>query len=253
MKVLPIPAFYDNYIWLIIDEKKQQAFCVDPGDAKPVFSYLQQNQLKLSAIILTHHHDDHIGGTEELIKVNPGIPVFGPEDQRIPQVTHYLKNAEEFYINQCHFIVISTPGHTSTHISLYEPHYGWLFCGDTLFSAGCGRVFDGSIEALYDSLQKLKDLPEETKVFCAHEYTEKNLRFAAMVEPNNLAIRHDVNQFVTKENLCSLPSSIKIEKQINPFLRTETAEVQHYVNFRGNITRDALTIFKQIRKDKDHF
>lgn len=253
MKVLPISAFYDNYIWVITDDNEQQAFCVDPGDAEPVFLYLAQHSSTLKAIILTHHHHDHIGGANALIEANPGIAVYGPDDPRIPEVNHVLKNEDELIIDSCCFKVISTPGHTSTHISLYEPEQKWLFCGDTLFSAGCGRVFDGTIEQLHDSLQKLKALPDETKVFCAHEYTQKNLQFAAIIEPDNLAIRNHAHRLLAKENQCSLPSSIKIEKQINPFLRTETAEAQSYVKLRGSSKNDSLSVFKQIRADKDNF
>ena len=252
MKIVPIPAFYDNYIWLIVNEN-QQAFCVDPGDAEPVFLYLQQNNLTLTAIILTHHHHDHIGGVAKLSAANPGLDVFGPEDPRIPFVNHPLNNGDELLIDSCRFEIINTPGHTSTHISLYEPKLGWLFCGDTLFSAGCGRVFDGTIEALHKSLQTLKALPDKTKVFCAHEYTQNNLRFASVIEPDNLVIRNYAQQLSMNENACSLPSSIEREKQINPFFRTEVPEVQTYAKHRGCLKNDSLSVFQQIRADKDKF
>lgn len=253
MNVLPIPAFNDNYIWMIINEDKGQAFCVDPGQAKPVLDFLQRENLQLNAILLTHHHFDHIDGTSELLAAYPGIDVYGPKDSRIPQVNHLLQDKDVFTLDSCHFQVISTPGHTATHISLYEPHYKWLFCGDTLFSAGCGRVFDGTIEELHDSLQKLKNLPDDTQVFCAHEYTLQNLRFAATVEPDNLAIRNHAQRLLHKASLCSLPSSIAVEKQINPFFRTDSSSTQHYANQRGIQETDSLSVFKQIRSDKDSF
>ncbi|CDZ78201.1 Hydroxyacylglutathione hydrolase [Legionella massiliensis] len=253
MHVQPIRAFYDNYIWLIINEKTQQALCVDPGDAQPVLSFLDNEKLSLNAILLTHHHNDHVGGTVDLLQNNPTIPVYGPQDSRIPQVTHILRDGDVLTIETCEFKILSTPGHTSTHISYYEPHHHWLFCGDTLFSAGCGRVFDGTLEELHQSLQKLKNLPEETQVFCAHEYTSRNLQFATRVEPENLDIRRYAHRLLTREHQCSLPSSIAVEKKINPFLRTESSEAQTYAKQRGCKSLDSLSVFEQIRADKDQF
>ncbi len=253
MKVLPIPAFSDNYIWLIINEDNRQAICVDPGEAKPVLDFLAQENISLKAILLTHHHHDHIGGTSELLQSNPEIPVYGPKDPRMPQVTHILQDQDALQLNSCHFVVLSTPGHTATHISLYEPNHGWLFCGDTLFSAGCGRVFDGTIEALHESLQKLKNLPDNTEVYCAHEYTRRNLHFAATVEPENVAIRNYAQRLLHAGIPCSLPSSIAVEKEINPFLRTQIPTVEHYAKLKGSKGSDSLSVFKQIRADKDKF
>jgi hydroxyacylglutathione hydrolase len=252
MRVLPVSAFYDNYIWIIVNEN-ERATCIDPGDAKPLLAFLEREGLKLGAILLTHHHHDHIDGTTELLAANPNIPVYGPKDSRIPQVTHVLLDKEVLSLGACQFQVLNTPGHTSTHISLFEPHYGWLFCGDTLFSAGCGRVFDGVIEDLHNSLQKLKTLPDETQVYCAHEYTRKNLRFAATVEPDNLAIHNYAHRLLAKDTKCSLPSNIALEKQINPFLRTGTESAQAYARKKGCQETDSLSVFKQIRADKDNF
>ena len=254
MKILPVSAFYDNYIWMGINENTQEAFCVDPGEAKPVITFLEKENLKLKAILLTHHHHDHIDGTSELIEKNPAIAVYGPNDPRMPQVTNVIKEKDSFSLLDIYqFQVLDTPGHTSTHISFYESHYGWLFCGDTLFSAGCGRVFDGTIKALHDSLQKLKSLPDKTQIYCAHEYTQQNLRFAAMVDPDNLTIRHHALRLLAKENLCSLPSNLALEKQINPFLRTDTEKLQAYTTFKGCKKHDSLSVFKQLRADKDVF
>jgi hydroxyacylglutathione hydrolase len=253
MKIVPIPAFNDNYIWLLIDEKKQTAICVDPGSAHPVLSFLALKELQLKAILLTHHHYDHTNGVNELMNTYPGIAVYGPKDSRISQVSHILQDGNAFTLPPYHFQVISTPGHTATHISLYEPNYGWLFCGDTLFSAGCGRVFDGTIEDLFASLQKLKDLPDNTQIYCAHEYTRQNLRFAAVVEPDNLAIRQYAYRLMVRKNPCSLPSRIALEKEVNPFLRTHLQSLQHYAALKENKNTDPLSIFKQIRTDKDNF
>ncbi|KTD23412.1 hydroxyacylglutathione hydrolase [Legionella lansingensis] len=252
MSILPIPAFNDNYIWLITDETGNKAFCVDPGDARPVIDFVTQNSIELTTILLTHHHYDHIGGVPELIRFNPNIVVYGPLDPRISHITHPLTENTTLSIATCNFEVLNTPGHTSTHISLYEPSLGWLFCGDTLFSAGCGRVFDGTIAELHHSLQVLKALPADTNVFCAHEYTRQNLRFATLVEPDNLKIQNYAKE-LAKHNQCSLPSTMGLEREINPFLRTEEEDVIKYASLKGNKNLDSLSVFKQIRADKDTF
>lgn len=253
MKVIPIPAFTDNYIWLIIDTNNRQALCVDPGEAQPVLDFLARENLELHAILLTHHHFDHIGGTAELVHSNPGIAVYGPNDPRIPLITHSLQDKDSLELNSYRFTILATPGHTSTHICLHEPNHGWLFCGDTLFSAGCGRVFDGTIEVLHSSLQKLKNLADETKVYCAHEYTLQNLRFAMTVEPNNQAAQNLKQKLLQQENPCSLPSTIAIEKQINPFLRTEVAAVKDFARHKGSQDDHSLAVFRQLRAEKDRF
>lgn len=253
MKVYPVSAFNDNYIWLIVNEEKRTALCVDPGDATPVLAFLEQEGLELIAILLTHHHHDHIDGVNELCHAIPGIAVYGPKDPRITNTTDTIQEGELLSLSSCQFQILDTPGHTATHISLYEPYYGWLFCGDTLFSAGCGRVFDGTYEQLYTSLEKLKLLPDSTEVYCAHEYTRRNLRFAAMIEPDNLAIRHHAHKLLEGGNQCSLPSSLALEKKINPFLRTDNPAVQIYAKERGTKSLDPLSVFVQIRRDKDTF
>lgn len=253
MQIVPISAFYDNYIWLIINEKKNEALCIDPGEAEPVLRFLKKEKLSLKAIFLTHHHHDHIGGTADLLKANPKLSIYGPQDPRVPVVTTPLRGGDILAIDSYEFKILATPGHTATHISYYEPNYHWLFCGDTLFSAGCGRVFDGTIEELHESLGKLKALPRETLVFCAHEYTQNNLRFAATIEPNNQAIRNYAHRLLAKEKRCSLPSSIAIEKQINPFLRTEEPTVKAYAHQRGCQDSQSLSVFKLIRAEKDLF
>ncbi|MBA2711236.1 MAG: hydroxyacylglutathione hydrolase [Tatlockia sp.] len=253
MKIKSVSAFYDNYIWLILDEDSGECCCVDPGEAEPVLRFLQREDFRLKAILLTHHHHDHIGGTIELIQKYPNLSIYGPADNRIPNLTHVMKDGD--YLNKlsCRFQILATPGHTSTHISYYEPNLGWLFCGDTLFSAGCGRVFDGTIEELHDSLQTLRNLPDETEVYCAHEYTQKNLRFAAKVEPENQTIRNYAHRLIAKENQISLPSSIAVEKQINPFFRTQEEAVQAFALNNGSKDKDSLSVFKRLRSEKDHF
>lgn len=253
MIVKPISAFTDNYIWMIVDPNQKQALCIDPGDAAPVMRFLKEENLKLKAILLTHHHNDHIGGVAALIHAYPYIPVYGPLDSRIPEVTQVISAGKTLALDGCEFQIINTPGHTSSHISLYEPKQGWLFCGDTLFSAGCGRVFDGTIEQLHQSLQALKKLPEQTKVYCAHEYTAQNLRFARTVEPNNRVIQDLATKLAANPTRCSLPSTIKLEKEINPFFRTEIEETQHFAKQAGCKHKDSLSIFAQLRASKNTF
>ncbi|MDI9818272.1 MULTISPECIES: hydroxyacylglutathione hydrolase [unclassified Legionella] len=252
MKILPISAFRDNYIWLIINEKNKTACCVDPGDAQPVIDFICKSSIQLVAILVTHHHHDHIGGITELVKAYPEMAVYGPDDPQIP-TTQTLADGDNLSLLSCQFLIIGTPGHTKTHISFYEPHHEWLFCGDTLFSAGCGRVFDGTIEELHQSLSKLKALPDSTQVFCAHEYTQANLRFATTVEPDNQAIKQHSLQLQKNKNASSLPSTIALEKEINPFFRTENKDVQHYALRQGSEGKSSLSVFRQLRIDKDNF
>lgn len=252
MDVVAVAALSDNYIWLIIDKRNRTAICVDPGEAQPVINFLQQEKLALQAILLTHHHYDHVGGVAALLNKMPGIEVYGPNDSRIAELTMPLQENSVLSLLGCNFHILSTPGHTATHVCIYEPKQGWLFCGDTLFSAGCGRVFDGTLEDLYQSLQKLQKLPDNTKVYCAHEYTRKNLRFASTVEPDNMAIKEHIKR-LPEASACSLPSTIGLEKKINPFFRTEEEKLKKYAHLRGQEKVDSLSVFKQLREDKDNF
>lgn len=252
MRVIPLPAFQDNYIWVLQDDKTGVFECVDPGDAIPVLEYAQTKGLELRSILITHHHHDHIGGIFELIKHYPNCIVFGPEDTRIPYITHLVTENDVIHLDQIHFEIISNPGHTSTHISYYEKHRGWLFCGDTLFSAGCGRVFDGTIEQLHESLLKLRQLPPSTQVFCAHEYTLANLKFAHSVEPNNLSIQKQMKLISKHSNGCTLPSTLALERSINPFFRTDTPDIKHYALQHGALNTTSLEVFKILRYQKNN-
>lgn len=251
MKIIPLKAFKDNYIWVLIDE--QNAYAVDPGDSEPLLQFLHTEKLSLKAILLTHHHADHIGGVKDLLNYEPKLIVYGPHDSRMKPVTHPLKPGTTFSLASWQFIALGTPGHTNSHLSFYEKTQKLLFCGDTLFSAGCGRVFDGTMSELHHAIESIKALPDETKIYCAHEYTLQNLHFAARVEPDNQDIIAYI-QFVNQNPLqCTLPSTIKMEKKINPFMRTNSISVQNYVVQQGGKTHNSLAIFTQLRQDKDNF
>lgn len=251
--VVALNAFKDNYIWCILDNERKVFDCVDPGDAKPVMDFIASAGMTLRNILLTHHHNDHIGGVGELIKAFPNVMVYGPEDARIPYVTKTVKAQEALTLNNQIYQVLSNPGHTSSHISYYEPEKGWLFCGDTLFSAGCGRVFDGTLEQLHASLLLFKQLPSSTLVFCAHEYTRQNMAFALTVEPTNSKLQECAKKLNEPSELRSIPSTMDIECQINPFLRTDAPEVIHYAKNHGASNIGSLEVFRVLREQKNLF
>ena len=253
MPIVAIKAFKDNYIWTITNEKNRSFTCVDPGDAAPIIAYAKANSLKLDHILITHHHADHTDGIAELIKLYPKIKVFGPIDQRIPLINVPVRNEDIIHIDNLSFRILSTPGHTSTHISYQEHTKAWLFTGDTLFSAGCGRVFDGTIEQLYHSINLFKNMPKDTKIFCGHEYTRANLKFAATIEPNNKTILSYSQHLAENEIQCSLPSTIELERKINPFMRTDSLELIQYAEEHGINTSEPLEIFKFLREKKNMF
>jgi len=255
IEVQPISALKDNYIWVLVNKKNKTAIVVDPGEAPPVLEFLQKNDLSLLAIFITHHHWDHTNGIEEILNFKK-VPVYGSANEKITHLTHPLRELDivsvpEFPLD---FQVLEIPGHTVGHIAYYSP--GMLFCGDTLFSAGCGRLFEGTAEQMFISLQKLAALPDDTKVYCAHEYTLNNLRFAASVEANNQEIMNRIS-FVTAlrdKNLPSLPSTMKEEKETNPFLRCGVLEVKWNVEKQVNRKLESLVeTFAMLRKWKDEF
>ena len=251
--ILPLPAFTDNYIWVIVNETSLTFTCVDPGDAAPVLTYARTNNLSLSHILLTHHHTDHTAGVADLVQAFPQVQVYGPRDERMNTVNVIVRDEDVVHIDQFDFRVLSIPGHTSTHICYQEPAKSWLFCGDTLFSAGCGRVFDGTIEQLHNSIQLLKNLPDNTQIYCGHEYTRQNLRFAKSIEPNNEMVNSYAHYLETNEKSCSLPSTIALEKKINPFMRTDSVDLQQFARTKNIITDNSLEIFQYLRKLKDNF
>jgi hydroxyacylglutathione hydrolase len=248
---IPIPAFVDNYIWSFVNHKEETLDCVDPGEAKPVLDYANKYKLRLRTLLLTHHHQDHIAGVAELLEHYPSCMVYGPQDERIPYPRQIVQSHDLIRIGDQSFQVLFNPGHTSSHISYYQREDAWLFCGDTLFSGGCGRVFDSTIEALHASMLLFKTLATQTRIFSAHEYTEKNLCFAQIVEPKNMSIKEQLQKIQT--TACSLPSSLDLELAINPFLRTDIPEVIQYALEHGADSPRSLDVFRVLREQKDRF
>ena len=216
----PIEAFQDNYIWLIHND--QNSIIVDPGDAGPVISALERKNLNLVAILITHHHADHIGGVIALKEKYPHIKIFAPQKDKYDFVNISLKNGDEINIPelQINYKIIEIPGHTRGHIAYYDKKN--LFCGDTLFACGCGKIFDGTHEQMYNSLKKISALPKDTKIYCAHEYTKKNISFALSLDPDdtNLKLRKALVSNIKN----TIPSSLEEELKTNPFLKCTSLE-----------------------------
>ena len=251
LHIKSIPAFNDNYIWLI-QNSDQRCAIVDPGDAKPVLAYLKEHQLTPEAILITHHHHDHIGGVPDIVHHYPDINVVGPKQEPIPTLTHPVQDGDQIELFDVRFTVLELPGHTLGHIGYVGDDK--LFCGDVLFSAGCGRVFEGTMEQMFNSLNKLLTLPDNTEVYCAHEYTTSNIAFAMAVEPDNQELKHyrdDVIRLRAQDKI-TLPTTIKTEKNINPFLRTEAETIVKSVANR-TLNAEPLSIFTALREWKNEF
>ena len=251
-EVIRIPAFKDNYIWLL--RKGRSAVVVDPGDALPVLEVLKHEALQLEAIVITHHHADHQGGVARLLSEYP-VEVFGPAAESITGLTRPLSGGESirFEAIGAEFRVLAVPGHTLGHLAYYGN--GCLFCGDTLFGAGCGRLFEGTAAQMSDSLAKLAALPDETAVYCAHEYTQANLRFAQTVEPGNRELLRRVATVdaARVKGRATIPSTIALEKATNPFLRCNAPEISTCVRDRGENASDALAVFTALRQWRNAF
>jgi hydroxyacylglutathione hydrolase len=254
ISVTPIPAFSDNYIWLLRSQGASDAAVVDPGDEEPVIAALEREGLRLAAILVTHHHGDHIGGVEDLLHVWPQARVFGPADRRIPAVTDPVADGDEIRVPglEALFRVLEVPGHTSSHIAYLGE--GALFCGDTLFAGGCGRVFDGTFEQLAASLQRIAALPPDTRIYCAHEYTEANLGFAAWVEPESpaLAARAARVRELRSAGKPTVPCLLSEELATNPFLRSDVGGVRSAAErFAGRPLAGSAEVFTALRRWKD--
>lgn len=262
-KITAIPALKDNYIWAIHDT--QHAVLIDPGEAAPALAFIKQQGLQLESILCTHRHADHIAGIAELCEVY-NVPVYGrrhPGTPRVPgnpHITHDLREGDRLELKRfgIEFDIIEIPGHLDDHIAYLTPDL--VFCGDVLFGAGCGRNFEGTPAQLHHSLQRLALLPDATRVYCAHEYTAANLRFALSCEPSNAAVKQRITatQLLRAALLPSLPSTIAVEHATNPFLRCQQAEILHTLQQRGLTDNSALGaselgVFTALRTWKNQF
>lgn len=246
INIVPVPAFEDNYIWLLVHERN--VVVIDPGDATPVLKALKENNWTLKAILITHHHDDHIGGVQALRLQFP-VPVYAPGYRAYPFEHIPVKEGDSIQLNDIgeSFQVLWLPGHTLDHIAYINDNY--LFCGDVLFGAGCGRLFEGTPLQMLNSLNRIKQLPISTHVFCTHEYTVKNIQFARMLEPSNQKLKSreiKVTQ-LRQHNLPTLPSTIAEELETNPFLRCTHHEIMQNSGAKSSAEIDIFTAIRQLR------
>lgn len=263
LSITPIPAFSDNYIWCLADAQTGKALIVDPGQAEPVAAFMAQHKLTLDTILITHHHPDHTGGVATLVHQYAPRRVIGPAGSPFKGSADSVHPGDEVHWQDLAFEVIGVPGHTLDHISFYSSDrvndQGILFCGDTLFVCGCGRLFEGSPGQMRDSLDRLRALPDDTAVYCAHEYTLANLRFARNWLPNDagLAGFEAECEARRRDGQPTVPSSIGREKALNPFLRWDDASLipvaRDYARNNGLPTDNENSIFAAIRHGKDHF
>jgi hydroxyacylglutathione hydrolase len=255
MKIIQIPLLRDNYGYLIVCPKTNAAAIIDPSEADPVLRRVEQENVNLLAILNTHHHRDHTGGNDGLLAQHT-LKVYGSKTDlgRIPGLTDGVGEGDEIQIGELRGKVLFIPGHTTGHVAYLFGNN--LFCGDTLFTAGCGRLFEGTPEQMQASLTKLMALPDDTKVYCGHEYTENNLRFAMTLEPKNhkLVSRFERVQTLRARGASTVPATMEEEKQTNPFLRWDSKEIQASLKAETpNLRLDPVSVFAQVRKLKDAF
>lgn len=253
LEVVLIPVLSDNYLWLVHEPESGCTAAVDPAVAEPVLAMLKKKGWRLTHILNTHHHYDHVGANLEL-KAATGCAIagYGPDAARIPGIDIMLYDGDAITLGQAEFKVLFMPGHTKGHIAYWYEKERWLFCGDTLFSLGCGRLFEGTAEEMYGSLERIRALPEESRIACAHEYTESNARFALTLEPQNEALQQRVQEVkaLRAQAIPTLPTTVGLEKKTNPFLRTESVEIRQNL---GMVKALPVEVFAEIRRRKDVF
>jgi hydroxyacylglutathione hydrolase len=255
MKVIPIPQLSDNYAYLVIDPATGEAGIVDCAEVAPILDAVDREGVTLTAILPTHHHFDHVGGNEDLLAARPGLIVYGFDD-RVPGLTDRVGHGDRVRVGSLEARVLSIPAHTTGHIAYYFEKEDAVFTGDTLFAGGCGRLFEGDAAMMIDSLQKLRELPEDTKVYFGHEYTVKNLDFALTLEPGNQALREKRQWAATTTagGGYTTPTSIASEKATNPFFRWESAELRRTLADRfPELPMDDVSVFAKTRQLKDNF
>ena len=253
LSVKPIKAYQDNYIWLV--STNEGSIVVDPGESKKILNLVDNNEIDLKGVLITHHHFDHTNGLSDLLNKR-GLEVYGPKNN-VHGINNIVKNNDKFTVIGIDFEVIEIPGHTLDHIAFYSFNDGEpiLFCGDTLFSGGCGRVFEGTFDQMFIALKKISKYPKETKIFCGHEYTLSNLKFALAVDENNedLIKEYDNIKNMVDSGNPSLPTILEKELKINPFLRCDNHHIKNKIVSKFNTSDDELEVFCALRQWKDNF
>ena len=265
LSITGIPAFSDNYIWLAVHGHR--ALVVDPGDADVVLNTVRERELDLETVLITHHHPDHTGGLAKLLDELPNLRIIGPQNPKITEINERVSEGERIYVlDSLELEVLEVPGHTLDHIAFFASAENQhrqdkgtekpiLFCGDTLFAGGCGRLFEGSPSQMHGSLSKLAALDDTTLIYCAHEYTESNLRFAVTVEPKNENLQKRLQEVIKKrtDSIPTVPSNLRIELDTNPFMRTSQPELWQTLKQQGHAVNDEVAAFGLVRSWKDNF